>query len=182
MKSQILNTDDLVDFDVYEVQSPKKVNQFANCKFVFRQGGFDPETHKGLSVEQILELESTKWFSNRDGFYGYFVNKTHLERNWCLLALYDWDDEYYGCRHAKVIGHLLGYDFTSLGLGRSYDSMASHKVNCWFRKYDSCKDLLDYSRPKEFKLKIAKELGWKNGDDLIGIANFCDCGYNEIRK
>jgi hypothetical protein len=31
-------------------------------------------------------------------------------------------------------------------------------------------------RDKETKMKVLKELGWER-DDMLGIANHCDCGW-----
>jgi hypothetical protein len=183
MKSQILNTDDLKDFDDYFPSNKiESINPFKNCKYVRYQGGFDPETHEGLSVEQILELESVKWFSNRDGFYGFFTTG-HGEGEFPLklMALYDWNDEFNGCMRWNVVGFLHGYiqAFTKLKIYNAF--RADHKPTCWIRKYDSCRDLINVVDFPEKAMKIAKELGWQR-DDFMGIANHCDCGYNEIRK
>lgn len=184
MKSQILNADDLADFDVYDGQNPKKVNQLANRKFVFRQDGFDPETHEGLSVEQILELESTKWFSNRDGFYGFFTTGHDMEKRDAplkLMALYDWNEEFNGCSRWWVVGYLHGYIQVLTGL-KIYNSFrADHRPTCWIRKYNSCSDLMDTYHFPEKAMKIAKELGWQR-DDFTGIANTCTCGFDKLKS
>lgn len=150
-------------------------------KFEVYKGGA-PETYEGLSIEEILELETVKWHSKRSNFYGFFTTG-HSERDTPLklMALYDWSDEFNGCMRWNVVGYLYGYiqAFTGLKIYNSFK--ASHKPTCWIRKYNSCSDLMNTYHFPEKAMKIAKELGWER-DDFMGIANTCTCGFETANR
>jgi hypothetical protein len=152
--------------------------------------GFENSEMEFNTRQELLEIPWVKRFSEPSDFYGYFVSMSKSETTTAtLMALYDWNDEYFGCTRWYVIGFLTETDVlpntTHLGLKEYTDYIYRHKPNCWSRKYDSLKDdffTYDHSRISEKKqLEIAKSLGWKR-DDFFGIANTCDCGYKELKK
>ena len=158
-------------------------------KFIERRpnyfSGFEDSEYEVDNFNQVLEIPFVKKFSENPKFHSYAVSvniNDDLPRDdenyykMDLMAMYDWDDEYNGCKQWWVIGHLPGFIMYETKLKGWEDIKASHKPNCWSRKYSGCKDLLGVDRDKETKMKVLKELGWER-DDMVGIAGHCDCGW-----
>lgn len=139
--------------------------------------GFENKTYNVDNFEQVLEIPFVKFFSDSPGFFSFALSvETNPNYKLMLMALYDWDEEYNGCKRWVVVGHLPGFVMYETKLKNYIDFIAGHKPNCWTRKYVGSKDLLGIDRPNESKLKILKELGWHR-DDFFGIVNHCDCGF-----
>jgi hypothetical protein len=141
--------------------------------------GFENITYKVTNFNEVLEIPFVKKFSEGNKFYSYALS-IHLKPEYklTLMALYDWDDEYNGCKQHWVIGYLPNFIMYQTGLKDYTDLIAGHKPNCWTRKYNSIKDMLGRDRPDESKMKILKEVGWYR-DDLIGFIGYCDCGFKK---
>lgn len=135
--------------------------------------GFEDKCHTFNEFDEILALPFVENFAKRSGFYSYALSRG--DEDLALMALYDWDDEYNGCKKWFVVGFLEGF---TPKLKFYQDLIAGHKPNCWIRKYQGNKDLLGYDRPDETVMKILKELGWHR-DDMLGVACHCDCGYDK---
>lgn len=147
--------------------------------------GFEDSEYEVDNFKQVLEIPFVKKFSEHPTFYSYAVsvdinkNLSRDDENYYkmdLMVMNNWDDEYNGCKEWWVIGHLSGFIMYETKLKKWEDIKASHKPNCWSRKYNGCEDLLGIDRDKETKMKVLKELGWER-DDMLGIANHCDCGW-----
>ena len=145
--------------------------------------GFENKEYVVNTFDEVLEIPFVKNFSQSKGFYSYAVDvsrKSHDDYKLTLMAMFDWDEEYNGCRTWWVVGYLPGFVKYQTNLNDWKDIKASHKPNCWIRKYDSCKDILGIDRDSNVKMKIVKELGWPK-DDMFGIAVHCDCGWEKAR-
>lgn len=141
--------------------------------------GFENITYKVTNFNEVLEIPFVKKFSEGKKFYSYALNiDLKPEYKLTLMALYDWDDEYNGCKSHWVVGYLPNFIMYQTGLKSYTDLIAGHKPICWTRKYDGNRDMLGMDRPDESKLKILKELGWHR-DDFYGYANHCDCGFKK---
>ena len=144
--------------------------------------GFENQTYEVKTFDEVLEIPFVKNFSEQNGFYSYAVSvytgKNLDDYKLTLMALYNWDDEYNGCRSWWVIGYLPGFIMYETKLKKYGDLIHSHKPNCWTAKYNGNQHLFGYDRPKESTMKIAKELGWQR-DDFFGIADYCDCGFSK---
>jgi hypothetical protein len=141
--------------------------------------GFENQTYEVENFNEILEIPFVKKFSEGKGFYSYAVSvDTKPEYSLTLMALYDWDEDYNGCKTWWVVGYLSGFIKYETKLKKYEDLTRSHKPNCWTRKYNGNEDLLGIDRPKESKMKILKELGWERNDEF-GVAVYCDCGLKK---
>jgi len=141
--------------------------------------GFENQTYDVKDFNEVLEIPFVKKFSEDKGFYSYAVSvNTEPEYKLTLMALYNWDDEYNGCKTWWVVGYLPGFIMYETKLKEYEDLICGHKPNCWTRKYIGNKDMLGMNRPEESKMKILKELGWER-DDPFGIANYCNCGLKK---
>ena len=162
-------------------------------KFIERRpnyfSGFEDSEYEVDNFEQVLEIPFVKKFSEHPTFHSYAVsvdinkNLSRDDENYYkmdLMVMNNWDDEYNGCKEWRVIGHLPGFIMYETKLKKWEDIKASHKSNCWSRKYNGCQDLFGIDRDKETKMKVLKELGWER-DDMLGIANHCDCGWEKIK-
>jgi hypothetical protein len=141
--------------------------------------GFENQTYDVKDFNEVLEIPFVKKFSEGKGFYSYAVSvDTEPEYRLTLMALYNWDDEYNGCKTWLVVGYLPGFIMYETKLKKYEDLIHGHKPNCWTRKYIGNKDMLGWDRPEESKMKILKELGWER-PDLLGYANYCNCGLKK---
>lgn len=141
--------------------------------------GVENQIYKVENFNEVLEIPFVEHFSKGKGFYSYAVSvDTEPEYRLTLMALYNWDDEYNGCKTWWVVGYLSGFVKYETRLKKYQDLIHGHKPNCWTRKYEGNEDILGMDRPSESKIKILKELGWER-DDQLGIANYCDCGLKK---
>lgn len=141
--------------------------------------GWENATYEVKDFKEVLDIPFVKNFSERTGFYKYAVDvEIKPEYRMSLLALYNWDEEYNGCTSWWCVGHLPGFIMYETDLKKYHNQTASHKPNCWARKYKSCADLLDYDRTEATKIKVLKELGWPT-EDMFGVAQYCDCGLKK---
>ena len=96
-----------------------------------------------------------------------------------LIAAYDYDPEYRGFRRINVVGYILDCKYPHLlNLPDATGIRATHKPNCFNRKYKSVRDLLDRVKSEEDYMKILHEIGWPNAT-ILGCATYCDCGLIE---
>jgi hypothetical protein len=141
--------------------------------------GFENITYKVTNFNEVLEIPFVKRFSEGNEFYSYALSiRFEPEYKLTLMALYDWDDEYNGCKEHWVVGYLPNFIMYQTGLKNYTDLIAGHKPNCWTRKYKGIKDMLGRDRPDESRMKILKEVGWHR-DDLVGFIGYCDCGFEK---
>lgn len=140
------------------------------------QGGFDiPEYEFTDFSAEIEPLEQVQWFKNQEGFGGFFISPSRTG-NVHLIAAYNYDPEYRGYRRVTVVGFFLDVSIPAfLNLPFSSGIRASHKPNCFARKFNSVDDLLEKSKTDEEYMKILHEIGWPNATRL-GCAIYCDCG------
>jgi len=138
--------------------------------------GFENQSYDVKDFNEVLQIPFVKNFSEDKGFYSYAVSViTEPEYRLTLMALYNWDDEYNGCKTWLVVGYLPGFIMYETKLKKYQDLICGHKPNCWTRKYRGNEEMLGIDRPMESTMKILKELGWEK-DDCFGIVNYCDCG------
>ena len=72
--------------------------------------GFENQTYNVKDFNEVLEIPFVKNFSESTGFYSYAVSvNTEPEYKLTLMALYNWDDEYNGCKTWLVVGYLPGF-------------------------------------------------------------------------
>lgn len=149
-------------------------------KYVPYQGGFNiPEYEFDDFATEIEPLEQVSWFKNREGFGGFFVSRSIDDNAFKLVAAYDYDSEYRGFRRISVVGYILDCKYPYLlNLPYATGIKASHKPNCFNRKFRSVEDLLDKAKTDEEYMKILHEIGWPNATRL-GCAIYCDCGLTE---
>jgi len=142
--------------------------------------GYENNEYVVEDFKQVLDIPFVKNFLSVPGFYSFALSiDTQTTYKLQLMALYDWDDEYNGCKKWYVVGLLPGFIMFETGLKKYGDLICGHKPNCWVRKYSANKDMLGIGRPQESVMKILKELGWHR-DDVLGIANHCDCGLTKL--
>lgn len=134
---------------------------------------------------ELFEIEFVKNFSTLPGFYGYFASvSTDAKNNFkdykiTLMALYNYNEEYYGCESWWVIGTVFDMLLYETNLKRYISHIRQHKWNCWSKIYSANESILNSLEIDEkVVLKRAKEMGWTK-DTLNGIAGTCTCGYNE---
>lgn len=141
--------------------------------------GFENQTYNVNDFAEVLEIPFVKNFSNDPNFYSYAVSvDTKPEYRLTLMALYDWDEEYNGCKKWYVVGYLPNFVMYETNLKQYKYLVADHKPNCWLKKYNANENLLHTERPKETRLKVLKELGWQK-EDTFGVAVHCDCGFKK---
>lgn len=145
--------------------------------------GFENQTYNVNDFAEVLEIPFVKGFSQHANFYSYAVSvDTNPELpayyKLTLMALYDWDEEYNGCKTCWVVGYLPGFIKYETELKAFENLIADHKPTCWLKKYQANENLLDSERPEKTRLKVLKELGWQR-EDTFGIAVHCDCGYKK---
>jgi hypothetical protein len=160
-----------------EKLEPKKFIEHRPAYFT----GYENNEHIVNTFNEVLEIPFVKNFSEQKNFYSYAVN---VERNQSdyklsLMAMYDFDDEYNGCKFWLVVGDLPGFIMFETKLKLWTDLKAGHKPTCWIRKYKSCEDLLGHDRDESIQMKILQELGWSR-PDMFGVAVHCDCGWNNL--
>jgi hypothetical protein len=144
--------------------------------------GFENKEYFVKTFQEVLEIPFVKRFSENEKFYSYAVDvDTKPGYRLTLMAMYDWNDEYNGCNEWWVVGYLPGFIMYETELKQWTNIKSGHKPNCWTRKYKSCEDMLGNGRDDIIKMKMLKELGWGK-DDIYGIANHCDCGFDLKRK
>lgn len=149
-------------------------------KYVPYQGGFNiPEYEFDDFATEIEPLEQVSWFKNREGFGGFFIK--YGNEKLTLIAAYDYDPEYFGFRKTMVVGFIYNGIAAFIGLPFSDGIRASHKPNCFNRKFRSVEDLLNKAKTDEEYMKILHEIGWTNATRL-GCAIYCDCGLTENEK
>jgi hypothetical protein len=139
---------------------------------------FEPKVETFWRLEDLLRLEYIHDWSTKKGFYGYFGSFDKYDDQCSLMALYDYREDFYGCKSWYCLGFISSDGHKGdIGLVDWKRNIAVHKTNCRKRKYDSIFD--DYMwRSEDVQKQMIKDLGY---DSTEGIA-VCDCGYDELMK
>lgn len=125
------------------------------------------------NIKEVLEHEQIKWWSTRPKFYHYAM--IFGKKQSALMAMFDYQPEYYGCMSWYCLGHIEGCGTIDLPIA----FYGSHKANCWARKYESIREDT-YGRDEETVKRMLKDLGWES-DDMTGCAVKCTCGFSDYK-
>lgn len=128
-------------------------------------------------INIILDLEDIKWWKERKGFYGYFIDlKNKKTVGIALVALFNYVPEYYGCTKSHCLGYITKGNDGWPNL--PWAKYAVHKPMCKYRLYKSIEnDLTPLS--KEERTNMLKEIGLET--DVWREDILCDCGLMKLK-
>ena len=183
------STVDMTEKDVLQIAKKNQKNAFLppvppDGKFVFTQHfpgyiDFEPMVVPFNNIKEILDIEDIKWWSEQPNFYGYFVQVTQKKYQASFFAMFDYDEEYYGCKRWYCLGFIDGGHGRNPVLIQIADSvMGRHKMSCQISKWKLVYEPGFFSRPEHIQNRMMKEAGM-NTD--ISVSK-CDCGFDGKKK
>ncbi len=192
MNTQKINLTDLDDMNSYDFTyfksepirsiKPKQMKKFIQHipSFV---SGIEPQCHEISGISDVLNLDFVKKFTENEIFYGFAVSvdaQPGKYYNMRLMAMYDFSEEYYGCKSWRVVGKFENVIMYETNLPDWKDLKAGHKATCLIRKIKSCDDIMGTFRSDKLKLKVIHDLGLNYTTIQEFNKNYkCDCGLKK---
>lgn len=145
--------------------------------------GVEPRIDTITCITDVLNLDYVNEFTKSETFYGFAVSvdvEVGKYYNMKLIAMSNYDENYYGCKHWWVVGRFENVIMYETGLPEWTDLKAGHKANCMIRKLNSCDDVFGTFRSDNLKLKVINDLGFNFETMYDFNQNYkCDCGLKK---
>lgn len=158
----IMNEENLMKIATKSAEIVKKLPSLTSWRtWHFRQHvpafiDVEPFEMDFTRISDVLAHEDIKWWSTQPKFYGYFINHVYYDDQSFLMALSDYQEEFYGCMSWYCLGTITGEGKGSINLDNANPKYGIHKPTCWKRKYESVeRDLL--GRPEKEIIDILKK-------------------------